>query len=105
MRNENSRLHTECEQQKGLIKQLTEENDLLRKENRTLRDESHSCNERCKKMENLRVTAKNELNELYFSESSLRDDDTKVKYYTDLPSLGVLMALFTLVCGRMEVTK
>ena len=105
LRNENSRLHTKCEQQKGLIKQLTDENDLLRKEDHTLRDESHSCNERCKKMENSTATTENKLSELYYSESSLRDDDTKVKYYTGLPSFGVLMALFTLFRGHMEVTN
>lgn len=42
---------------------------------------------------------------LCFTEPSLRDDNTNVKYYTGLPSFGVLMALFTFVRGCIEFTN
>ena len=46
--------------------------------------------------------AENILNALNFS---LTDGDTKIKYYTGLPSFPVLMALFNFVGGSVEVTN
>ena len=93
-RNEKNQLHHGYEQQRIEIQRLTNENTHLKEEN-------HKIAERCKELED----AKSKLNELNFSQASLSNDDSKVKYYTGLPSFAVLLAVFNLVQSGVEVTS
>lgn len=94
LHNENSQLHHECEQQRIEIQRLTNENTHLK-------EKKHEIQERCKELED----AKSKLNTLNFSQASLSNDDSKVKYYTGLPSFAVLLAVFNLVNSGVEVTS
>ena len=94
LRNEKSQLHHECEEQRVQIQRLTNENTQVKEEN-------HKIAERCKELED----AKCKLNALNSSQASLSNDDSKVKYYTGLPSFAVLLAVFNLVKSGVEVTS
>ena len=72
-------------------------------ENQRLTDDHTYLKERCKKLEESRTVAENNLNTLKFTQASLGDDDSKVKYYTGLSSMAVLMVSFNILSVSLEI--
>ena len=66
---------------------LVESCDMLKKNNEDIKGECENFNEQ-------NLALKKKLDTLHFTESSLKNNDKMVKYYTGLPDYGTLLNIF-----------
>ena len=102
------KLEKECHELRNANKQLRKECTQLVEEKQKLIAECESLNEckrlkqECKQLKESNQCLTNALDSQSLTEQSLQDNNTKVKYYTGLPSFMTLMAVFTFVASSME---